>query len=72
MQMERKIFWIVVSILGLLVVTVLPLLWALAAIAPIVVIAWWIGYETPWLRRHIPFDKHASDSRHDTTGKHAA
>jgi hypothetical protein len=70
--MERKIFWVVVAVLGLLAVIVLPLWWAVAAVVPIVLIAWWAGYESTWLRRHIPFDKQPSDSRDDNPGKHAA
>jgi hypothetical protein len=70
--MERTIFWIVVAVLGLLAVIVLPLWWAVAAVIPILVIAWWAGYESTWLRRYIPTDKHPSDSGDDTTGQRAA
>ena len=70
--MERKIFWIVIAVLGLLAVIVLPLWWAVAAVIPIVVIAWWAGYESPWLRRYIPMGQHPSDSGDDTTGQRAA
>jgi hypothetical protein len=70
--MERLIFWIVVAVLGLLAVILLPLWWAVAATIPIVLIAWWLGYQSQWLRRFIPIDKQISDSHHHTTGKHAA
>lgn len=70
--MERTIFWIVVAVLGLLAVTVLPLWWAVAAVVPIVLVAWWAGYETIWLRRHIPIDHQPSVSRDDTLGKRVA
>jgi hypothetical protein len=70
--MERRIFWIVVAVLGLLAVILLPLWLAVAATIPIVLIAWWLGYQSPWLRRYIPVDKKASDSHRDITGKHAA
>jgi len=69
---ERKIFWIVVAVLGLLAVIVLPLWWAVAATIPIVVIASWAAYQSAWLRQYIPSNKQASDSRRDTNGKHAA
>lgn len=70
--MERTIFWIVVAVLGLLAVIVLPLWWAVAAVVPIVVLAWWAGYESVWLHRYLPMDKQPSDSHDDTAGKHAA
>ena len=70
--MERKIFWIVVSVLGLLAATFLPLWWAVAATFPIVLIACWAGYQSPWLRRHLLSQDRPSDSQHDTTDKHAA
>ena len=70
--MERKIFWIVVSVLGLLAVIFLPLWWAVAATIPIVLAACWIGYHSAWLRRHILSEDRPSDSQRDTSDKHAA
>lgn len=46
--MERKIFWIVFAVLGLLADIVLPLWWALVATLPILFIAWWVAYRSDW------------------------
>jgi hypothetical protein len=46
--MERKIFWIVFTLLGLLADFLLPLWWALAATLPIGVASWWIAYRSEW------------------------
>ncbi len=46
--MERKIFWIVFTILGLLADFVLPLWWALVATIPIGVASWWVAYRSDW------------------------
>jgi hypothetical protein len=46
--MERKIFWIVFVLLGLLADFLLPLWWALSATIPILFIAWWIAYRSDW------------------------
>ena len=46
--MERKIFWIVFVLLGLLADVILPLWWALAATLPILFIAWWVAYRSDW------------------------
>jgi len=46
--MQRKIFWLVFLILGLLSDFLLPIWWALAATLPIIVIAWWVAYRSDW------------------------
>lgn len=46
--MEKKIFWISLTVLSLLVDVVLPLWWSIAATIPIVVISWWIAYRSDW------------------------
>jgi hypothetical protein len=45
---ERKIFWIVFTVLGLVADIVLPLWWALAATIPIAVASWWVAYRSEW------------------------
>jgi hypothetical protein len=47
-RMERKIFWIVFALLGLLADFLLPLWWAIAATIPIVWISWWVAYRSEW------------------------
>lgn len=46
--MERRIFWMVFIVLGLLADIVLPLWWAVIATIPIVVVAWWVAYRSEW------------------------
>jgi hypothetical protein len=45
---QRKIFWIVVAVLGLLADILLPLGWILVATIPIVLVAWWVAYQSDW------------------------
>jgi len=47
-SMERKIFWISFTVLGLFADFILPLWWALGASIPIVFISWWIAYRSGW------------------------
>jgi hypothetical protein len=46
--MERKIFWIVFILLGLIADFVLSFGWALAATVPIVFVSWWVAYRSDW------------------------
>ncbi len=46
--MQRKMFWTVFAVLGLLADFVLPLWWAVAATIPILFLAWWIAYRSDW------------------------
>jgi hypothetical protein len=46
--MERKIFWLTFTLLGLVVDFVLPLWWALAATIPIFIVSWWVAYRSGW------------------------
>ena len=48
MPMERKVFWMVFIVLGLIADFVLPLWWAVAATVPILYISWWIAYRSDW------------------------
>jgi hypothetical protein len=45
---ERKIFWIVFTLLGVIADVKLPLWWALIATIPIGVLSWWIAYRSDW------------------------
>jgi hypothetical protein len=67
---ERKVFWIVVAVLGLLDMF-LPVWLALAAAIPIVVAAWWVAYQSDWLRRRLASGKISSNSR-AARNQHAA
>jgi hypothetical protein len=46
--MEKKIFWISFTLLGLLADFTLPLWWALIATIPCVFVSWWIAYRSEW------------------------
>ncbi|HVH88903.1 MAG TPA: hypothetical protein VM912_19445 [Terriglobales bacterium] len=46
--MQRKIFWMIFIILGLIADFALPLLWGIAATIPILFISWWIAYRSEW------------------------
>ena len=46
--MQRKMFWIIFTLLGLLADFTLPFWWACAATIPIVVASWWIAYRSDW------------------------
>jgi len=46
--MERKVFWGIVTILGLAADLILPIWWALAATVPIFYAAWWVAYRSDW------------------------
>jgi hypothetical protein len=46
--MQRKIFWLTFTGLGLLADVVLPFWWAVGATIPIGVASWWIAYRSDW------------------------
>ncbi len=46
--MQRKMFWIIFTLFGLIADFVLPFWWACAATIPILVAAWWIAYRSDW------------------------
>ena len=47
--MEKKIFWILFTVLGTLVCFVVPNLWlGLVLQMPLIVLCWWIVYKSGW------------------------
>jgi hypothetical protein len=46
--MERKIFWMVFIVLGLLADFLLPIWWGLAATVPLLFVSWWVAYRSEW------------------------
>jgi hypothetical protein len=46
--MEKKIFWISFTILGLVADFTLPIWWAVLATLPIAYASWWIAYRSDW------------------------
>jgi hypothetical protein len=47
-NVERRVFWMVFIVLGLIADIALPLWWALVATIPIVMAAWWVAYRSDW------------------------
>jgi len=46
--LERKIFWLLFTTLGVIADFVLPLWWALGATIPIFALCWWVAYRSHW------------------------
>jgi hypothetical protein len=46
--MQRKIFWLSFSLLGLLADLVLPFWWAIGATLPLLALCWWFAYRSDW------------------------
>ncbi|MBV9073665.1 MAG: hypothetical protein JOZ10_08550 [Acidobacteria bacterium] len=46
--MQRKIFWTIFLLLGVIADFVLPLMWGLLATIPIALLSWWIAYRSEW------------------------
>ena len=46
--MQRKVFWIVLTALGLITDVLLPLWWAVAVFIPVVALSWWVAYRSDW------------------------
>jgi hypothetical protein len=44
--MEKKIFWLTFTVLGVVADMALPLSWALAATIPIGFFSWWLAYRS--------------------------
>jgi hypothetical protein len=47
-RMQRKIFWMIFVLLGLLADFLLPFWWAFAATVPILFFSWWVAYRSDW------------------------
>lgn len=47
--MEKKIFWLLFTVLGVVMGIFLPLWWNLALTLPLLVLCWWIVYRSGWL-----------------------
>ena len=46
--MQRKVFWILMILLGMIAGFALPMVWAVIAQLPIIVLSWWIAYRSEW------------------------
>jgi hypothetical protein len=45
---ERKIFWLIFGVLGLIADVVLPFWWGLLSTIPICFVSWWVAYRSDW------------------------
>ena len=46
--MQRKIFWALFTLLGLMADMVLPFWWAVGATLPLGYLSWWVAYRSYW------------------------
>jgi len=46
--MEKKIFWLLFIVLGLIMDVALPLWWGLALTLPLGIFCWWVAYRSGW------------------------
>ncbi|HZC66945.1 MAG TPA: hypothetical protein VE545_10245 [Candidatus Dormibacteraeota bacterium] len=46
--MQRKVFWLSFSTIGIIADLALPFWWALLATIPAGMLAWWIAYRSDW------------------------
>jgi hypothetical protein len=46
--MQRKVFWLSFSAIGIVADLALPFWWALFATIPAGMLAWWIAYRSDW------------------------
>jgi hypothetical protein len=45
---EKKIFWLTFSALGLVADLALPFWWAMFATIPVAFASWWVAYRSDW------------------------
>jgi hypothetical protein len=46
--MDKKIFWLLFTVLGALMGILLPLWWNLALTLPLLALCWWVVYRSGW------------------------
>ena len=46
---QRKLFWIVFTVLSLVLDFALPLVWGLIATVPVLFLSWWVVYRSGWV-----------------------
>jgi hypothetical protein len=45
---QKKIFWALFLLFGLIVDFALPLIWGILATIPIAYVSWWVAYRSDW------------------------
>jgi hypothetical protein len=48
-SMDKKIFWLLFTVLGAVMGLLLPLWWNLALTLPLLVFCWWVVYRSRWV-----------------------
>jgi hypothetical protein len=48
LQMEKRIFWMLFIVLGLVMDFTLPIWWSVALTLPLLVGCWWVAYKSGW------------------------
>ncbi|HEY1936304.1 MAG TPA: hypothetical protein VGJ33_00030 [Candidatus Angelobacter sp.] len=46
--MEKKIFWMLFVVLGLIMDVALPIWLSLALTLPLLILCWWVAYKSEW------------------------
>ena len=46
--MQKKVFWISFTALGLLLDVTLPLMWGIILTIPLLIGCWWLAYRSEW------------------------
>jgi uncharacterized membrane protein len=46
--MQRKVFWMLFILLGLMADVVFPLMWGIVATIPVLLLSWWVAYRSEW------------------------
>ena len=46
---QKKLFWIIFTVLSLVLDLALPLVWGLIATVPVLFLSWWIVYRSGWI-----------------------
>jgi len=46
--MQKKIFWLTLTLLSLIVDLSVPLWWGIVLTIPIVMLSWWVAYRSGW------------------------
>ena len=48
LPMQKKMFWLLFFVLGLVLDFSVPILWSLILTLPLLVLCWWIAYRSGW------------------------
>lgn len=46
--MQKKMFWLLFMVLGLILDVTLPFIWSVALTVPLAGVCWWLVYRSGW------------------------